>query len=335
MSAYLTNLLSRSVGKPVVQPRLSPLLGPATAGPEWTLGHGQENGDAEVRVQEASVATPEIPALADAGEGREPRGVRPRTSLAPVSPAETDSQSEPRVAQAAAQDVSLSSNVHPATRLTTTLRRRLETSESAPDTQPHAAAEPPTIDPPVRRESAEEPGVAAPPKPATPRLPEKSVTRAAEVEIPGPDNFHRFRAPAIRARAFTQGSEQTADHAEQPAAPVQDRTIVRPRQQPAASDRLGETARNQIQTLMPDFGKPVERRRVDAGVPSTAPQVRLGRPEPNSTLPAPVSPEPTIAVTIGRIEVRAVSSPQPAKSTPPVAPVMSLDEYLRRRSGRS
>lgn len=45
--------------------------------------------------------------------------------------------------------------------------------------------------------------------------------------------------------------------------------------------------------------------------------------------------EPVIQVTIGRVEVRAASSPVPAaakeRSTPPV---MSLDEYLRRRSPR-
>jgi len=45
-------------------------------------------------------------------------------------------------------------------------------------------------------------------------------------------------------------------------------------------------------------------------------------------------PEPTINVTIGRIEVRATVLPQ--KNLPePVKrlPVMSLEEYLRRRTG--
>jgi hypothetical protein len=44
-------------------------------------------------------------------------------------------------------------------------------------------------------------------------------------------------------------------------------------------------------------------------------------------------PEPTIQVTIGRIEVRAESSSSPSKERPPPKP-MSLDEYLRRRTGR-
>ena len=46
-------------------------------------------------------------------------------------------------------------------------------------------------------------------------------------------------------------------------------------------------------------------------------------------------PVPTINVTIGRIEVRAVHQPAPAR--PPVAepraPLLSLDDYLKQREG--
>jgi hypothetical protein len=45
------------------------------------------------------------------------------------------------------------------------------------------------------------------------------------------------------------------------------------------------------------------------------------------------SPEPTVHVTIGRIEVRAVQSSQPSPAKPRATPpVMNLDDYLRRRS---
>lgn len=48
---------------------------------------------------------------------------------------------------------------------------------------------------------------------------------------------------------------------------------------------------------------------------------------------ANVSPEPTVQVTIGRIEVRAVQSSQPSSAKPRATPpVMNLDDYLRRRS---
>lgn len=54
-----------------------------------------------------------------------------------------------------------------------------------------------------------------------------------------------------------------------------------------------------------------------------------------SELRRPAGPQPTIQVTIGRIEVRAEQPPSlpPAKDRSNLKP-MSLDEYLRRRTGR-
>lgn len=42
--------------------------------------------------------------------------------------------------------------------------------------------------------------------------------------------------------------------------------------------------------------------------------------------------QPTVHVTIGRIEIRAVQSPQPAAKARGTTPVMNLDDYLRRRN---
>jgi hypothetical protein len=53
------------------------------------------------------------------------------------------------------------------------------------------------------------------------------------------------------------------------------------------------------------------------------------RPGPES---APAAAAPTIEVTIGRIEVRAAPTP-PRTTAGPTVPVMSLDQYLRSRSG--
>jgi hypothetical protein len=48
---------------------------------------------------------------------------------------------------------------------------------------------------------------------------------------------------------------------------------------------------------------------------------------------APPPPEPTIHVTIGRVEVRA-TPPAAADAPAPAAPaVVGLDDYLRRRGG--
>jgi hypothetical protein len=46
--------------------------------------------------------------------------------------------------------------------------------------------------------------------------------------------------------------------------------------------------------------------------------------------------EPTVKVTIGRVEVRAILQPAPARErrAPPAPKGMSLEEYLERRHGR-
>jgi hypothetical protein len=60
---------------------------------------------------------------------------------------------------------------------------------------------------------------------------------------------------------------------------------------------------------------------------------RAGQERPGSQSPEP-PPMPTINVTIGRIEVKALppaaAPPRPQKTA---APLMSLDEYMRRRNG--
>ncbi len=43
---------------------------------------------------------------------------------------------------------------------------------------------------------------------------------------------------------------------------------------------------------------------------------------------------PTIQVTIGRVEVRAMTSTPAGPARPPAAPIMTLEEYLRRKTER-
>jgi hypothetical protein len=76
-------------------------------------------------------------------------------------------------------------------------------------------------------------------------------------------------------------------------------------------------------------------------IPDQGQVARLGpapMPQPRTT-PSHVAPgpqpsaPPTIHVTIGRIEVRATPPPTTAKRASQPAPKMSLEEYLRSRSG--
>ena len=59
---------------------------------------------------------------------------------------------------------------------------------------------------------------------------------------------------------------------------------------------------------------------------STPPEQRKEAAESKPAIAAPV-----IQVTIGRIEVRAVTQPAPAKTQHTTTPVMSLDEFLKRK----
>ena len=125
--------------------------------------------------------------------------------------------------------------------------------------------------------------------------------------------------------------------------------------------RRGRVSRGETAT----WGEPARPVNVDprasldlgsSGVPS--PDERGSRPDPGPAGPAtvvvqprvtlysaPVDParprtevqtEPTIQVTIGRVEVRATRPPTPVASRErPSTPVMSLEEYLRRRAEES
>ena len=61
--------------------------------------------------------------------------------------------------------------------------------------------------------------------------------------------------------------------------------------------------------------------------------VGMGRPHPQNHPAAQPEPETVVQIHIGRIEVRAVTSPAAPRTTPAVAaqPRMSLDDYLRQR----
>jgi len=62
-----------------------------------------------------------------------------------------------------------------------------------------------------------------------------------------------------------------------------------------------------------------------------APLVEKGPESISLSRPAP-QPQPTVRVTIGRIEVRAIQSSQSPAKPRAAPPVMNLDDYLRRRN---
>jgi hypothetical protein len=89
--------------------------------------------------------------------------------------------------------------------------------------------------------------------------------------------------------------------------------------------------------LVPSSNAPAQMR----AVPRRPPDAGLAPPQLRSrrdSRPGPASPPPSetvIEVTIGRIEVRGPARPETVKASPRPSSGPSLDEYLRRRSGRS
>jgi len=79
---------------------------------------------------------------------------------------------------------------------------------------------------------------------------------------------------------------------------------------------------------------------VRATPPVARPAVLLAKaaqsPLPRREPAAALALQPPVQITIGRVEVRAVHAPaERARSAAPAAPRLSLDDYLRRRSGGS
>jgi len=201
---------------------------------------------------------------------------------------------------------------------------------------------------------AEEPAIAPPParslRPATaaPAAPEATAEEAEREPAPAPSRRRRARRRS--------GAED---------APALSAPLPRPRQEPLQAQvrpapsrpRMGPTPSSE-----PD-GAPAVREPADS--PSSRGRRLSARdgpepadspaPRPPPTFAAPPSgttaallapparavlaprakqpPEPTIQVTIGRIEVRATPPPAPSTRPPTTAPAaVSLDEYLRQRS---
>ena len=96
----------------------------------------------------------------------------------------------------------------------------------------------------------------------------------------------------------------------------------------AQSSRTGDPVRQgavRPPTVMPE----VRPARQDA-VPVQTRRAAREIPPPQ----APADSGPTIQVTIGRVEVRATTSPAAGPARPPASPVMTLEEYLRRKTER-
>jgi hypothetical protein len=146
-------------------------------------------------------------------------------------------------------------------------------------------------------------------------------------------------APARPAITPARPTSELADRSNErraaqpaPEAPAPPNSPTRPTaQRHEATEAPHIVPRTLIERIIERAAPPADRRNTPAAVATQA------QPQPRR-LPDAVSDQataaaPTITVTIGRIEVRATTTQAPAKQPRGAPEVMSLDEYLRRRSG--
>jgi hypothetical protein len=211
---------------------------------------------------------------------------------------------------------------------------------------------PPPAKPAVHRadtlaleQSSAEPETAAP----TAKRDSGSAERPA---VENPPSVERRSAP--RDTALAAGSEPSfpAQDAHEPPFPAQDTPLPRHPSGPrpeikklesAATAALSVPSVERIRPVetrplaparQPTVDRPAEA--ADVFRPPPPPPIARVRERPQqSQSRAEKQAEPTIHITIGRIEVHATSEAEPrARRKEDVSPVMTLDEYLRQRGSR-
>lgn len=150
---------------------------------------------------------------------------------------------------------------------------------------------------------------AAPPVPVVPSR--SRFLRAAESSV------HNAPVPESNMRARTQ---QSAPHHEAPTAPL-------PRSRQAAEEDQNRTA------LLPSraLAEVVAQMKSAASSLRAAPPALSRRNDQGAPGTSPNDSEPTVHVTIGRIEVRATAENKPTSRRSAPSPVASLEDYLTQR----
>ncbi len=184
------------------------------------------------------------------------------------------------------------------------------------------------------------PGAAVPPGPIRPKPGRVVEALEPPVVSPSPLPLDAPSAPLSAVEPDPPGAavppgpirpkgESTVEAAERPSTPVRP---LGPEGALPERPPLADIASPTPQSVTPRFPRPPA---VDA--PTIKPNVLAVPRFQEATQAAPASSEeaPTIRVSIGRIEVRAITPPPPRRKTVRQAPTMSLDDYLKQYRGRS
>jgi hypothetical protein len=163
-------------------------------------------------------------------------------------------------------------------------------------------------------------------EPAPPRTQAVQVPRRRQGETPAPP-AEGTRLPAIASRRASERSRPRPQPVPAPeaAAPRPAARMPRVPERPAEL----EAARPDAADRRPSARVLAHER---AEPPPLPPPLLAARPPPRPALPVKQASSPTVRVTIGRVDVRAVAAerqPKPRRKERP-APRISLDEYLGR-----
>lgn len=143
--------------------------------------------------------------------------------------------------------------------------------------------------------------------------------------------------PGPSARAGSEADQESKPQSREPARPTELRPV--PVREPVGPGPVDETVR--VVEQLVERVVPVDQNRPE---PAPMPEVRasgiVARPrvapfvEPPPARPEPAErAEPTVKVTIGRVELRATPPPAVPRRPRRRSAVMGLEEYLRRRAG--
>lgn len=219
-----------------------------------------------------------------------------------------------------------------------------------------APARPKSIVPLLDEESARASDEHAARPPAESSVDEEKPARPVS-STRGPDDFAtRARTRGERRTPSPLESRESSSHevneARRPSSDVRPSQTSTPPRIEARVARRASDESSQFARTQPARSREAARSRDDEAESNSGRHALRGRQEPAAFKPQPtrrvarqtqardasraraVEAAPTINVTIGRVEVRATQGPSPApRRTEVAAPRMSLDDYLRRRSG--
>ena len=323
MSDFLANLVIRHLGAtPVIQPRLPSLFEPATPymGSFAETSRGAEEGRQDAHFEpalESVHGTSTVPphSQAPANKSRTKGIVNPELPLPVALPLPASDPNNGQVTRSPA------SVPRPATG--GVLREAVASARPANPASAHASTDPKSTQPadPSSEPSGKDRG-----------RKHVEVSRTMETKIPPASVIE----PPVLLKSVATGLGKSANQhpgagSEVPEGAANDFARVTRHAplhidetaEPPVKSPLAEPAQSQTERLVP--------RAADAIEAAATPRFEFARHVPPTPLAAP--PEPTIQVTIGRIEVRAVSPQAAAQKERSASPVMSLSEYLRSRRG--